>query len=368
MCGCRCVLACSPPWGTLPAIWQEISPNHISRFLFSPPLAAGVNAGTELGASFAPQFIHCQQINPHRKDAVESGNDGDDLDPIHLVDRHCGDSTDQVSRAGDPPFPWISSDPENVWNIFHMCTRQTQGTACCCLTAKTSPSPRGLGPHRRPTRTRVTFYMRWRVPLYLFFPPLRWWPCSAASAVNQASRRRATCSTNLMSFVLTLWDRRLQPPRGPAPEKSSDYGAEQGGKTTWVQVLGCKIKRDLWLGCVVLIWGVRWNAVVLLVHLGKLEEVWKEEANKQVKKLSHRSVEHDFAKFNFCQSGEKWIAYSVKKKKILQILIGNCYSSNIDTNIVLKVSNYCYLCTDWLHNLPIFSDQTITRWTSALKT
>lgn len=33
-----------------------------------------------------------------------------------------------------------------------------------------SPSPRGLGPPRRPARTRVTFYMRWRVPPYLFYP------------------------------------------------------------------------------------------------------------------------------------------------------------------------------------------------------
>lgn len=56
-----------------------------------------------------------------------------------------------------------------------------------------------------------------------------------------------------MSFVLTLWDRRLQPPRGTAPKKSSDYSAEQGGETTQVQVLGCKIRQNLLLGCLALI-------------------------------------------------------------------------------------------------------------------
>lgn len=76
-----------------------------------------------------------------------------------------------------------------------------------------------------------------------------------------------------MSFVLTLWDRRLQPPRGTAPKKSSDYGAEQGGETIWVQVLGGKIRPRFVAGLSAVNLRREVNCGCVVCTPGKIEEV-----------------------------------------------------------------------------------------------
>lgn len=106
--------------------------------------------------------------------------------------------------------------------------------------------------------------------------------------------------------MLTLWDRGLRRRGTARRRRSSDYGAvqAQGGETTRVPDVGMQDKARFVAGVSEVNLRRELKCRCFAGTSGKLEEVWKEEAETQkVNETAHRSLKHQSAKFN--QSGEK---------------------------------------------------------------